>query len=165
MTFCVRAVVDFSKNRITEKTVWGIICTVPLWCVMTVNLVQLELLIALAERAGVQKHAQAMFSGAHINGSEDRAVLHSALRRLDDKPLMVDGCDVLPGVHEQLALMRSFAEKVRSGSARGFTDSPFTDVVSIGIGGSDLGPVMVTQALTVSVEADMAMRSELMLLP
>ena len=97
-------------------------------------------LIKLAENAGVSAKRDAMFAGAEINETEGRAVLHTALRNLDGGTVMVDGKDVMPTVLATLAAMRAFADKVR--------DSDITDVVNIGIGGSDLGPAMATAALS-----------------
>ncbi|MEP3440151.1 MAG: glucose-6-phosphate isomerase [Sulfitobacter sp.] len=98
-----------------------------------------ETLLALARDTNVEDRRDAMFAGARINETEDRAVLHTALRNLDGGPVIVDGVDVMPGVHQTLADMRAFAEKVRGGA--------YTDVVNIGIGGSDLGPAMAVRAL------------------
>ena len=119
---------DYSKNRITDET--------------------MELLVALAEAAGVPEMRDAMFSGDKINTTEDRAVLHIALRNRPDNPIVVDGEDVMPGVTEVLDKMRTFSEAVRGGSWVGYTGEAITDIVNIGIGGSDLGPKMVTYALT-----------------
>lgn len=118
---------DFSKHRITDET--------------------LKLLFALAKQADVEGFRDRMFSGEAINVTEDRAVLHTALRNRSDRPVMVDGEDVMPQVRDVLASMRRFSDSVLSGQRRGFTGKRFTDVVNIGIGGSDLGPVMVTEAL------------------
>ncbi|MCB1343423.1 MAG: glucose-6-phosphate isomerase, partial [Pseudooceanicola sp.] len=103
-------------------------------------------LIALCDAAGLAARREAMFSGAPINETEGRAVLHTALRNLDGGPVLVDGQDVMPGVRETLARMRAFAGQVRSGKARG-AGGALTDVVNIGIGGSDLGPAMAVLAL------------------
>ena len=119
---------DYSKNRITDET--------------------MELLIALAKAAGVPELRDAMFAGDKINTTEDRAVLHIALRNHADKPIIVDGEDVMPGVTQVLEKMRTFSEAVRDGAWVGYTGEMITDVVNIGIGGSDLGPKMVTFALT-----------------
>jgi glucose-6-phosphate isomerase len=119
--------VDFSKNRLTAET--------------------LKLLVALAERADVPAARDRMFAGERVNTTENRAVLHVALRRPKEKPLAVDGHDVMPAVHGVLDKMRRFTERVRSGDWRGHTGRRITDIVNIGIGGSDLGPVMVTEAL------------------
>jgi glucose-6-phosphate isomerase len=118
---------DFSKNRITERT--------------------FGLLIELARQADVPGWAEKMFTGQKINTTEDRAVLHVALRNRDNHPILVDGKDVMPEVNAVLKHMREFSEAVRSGAWKGYTGKTITDVVNIGIGGSDLGPVMVTEAL------------------
>ncbi|MDZ5697125.1 glucose-6-phosphate isomerase [Chelativorans sp. M5D2P16] len=112
-----------------------------------VNDETLGLLQKLAEAAGLVERREAMFSGGRINTTENRAVLHTALRNRADKPVMLDGEDVMPEVEAVLSAMGDFAEAVRSGSLKGATGKPFTDVVNIGIGGSDLGPVMATLAL------------------
>ena len=118
---------DFSKNRITEET--------------------LKLLRTLAVDRNVPGMAKKMFSGEKINITEDRAVLHIALRNRSNTPIMVDGKDVMPDVNAVLAHMQKFSEAIRSGAWKGHTGKPITDFVNIGIGGSDLGPVMVTEAL------------------
>ncbi|MFT3787272.1 MAG: glucose-6-phosphate isomerase [Tepidisphaeraceae bacterium] len=118
---------DFSKNRITDET--------------------FKLLIQLAREAGVEMLRDRMFAGEKINVTEDRAVLHVALRNRSNRPIKVDGKDVMPDVNAVLAQMKAFVEKVRSGAHKGYTGGIITDVVNIGIGGSDLGPVMVTEAL------------------
>ncbi|HUC07002.1 MAG TPA: hypothetical protein VMR96_02845, partial [Solirubrobacterales bacterium] len=118
---------DFSKNRITDETVM--------------------LLGQLAKECGVEERREAMFSGEHINVSEDRAVLHTALRMPRGRSLIVDGVDVVKEVHETLDRMGSFSERVRSGEWRGHTGRPIRNVVNVGIGGSDLGPVMAYEAL------------------
>ena len=118
---------DYSKNRITEET--------------------MSLLLNLAEQAALPEAIQAMFSGEKINTTENRSVLHIALRNRSNRPILVDGKDVMPEVNAVLAKMRIFSEAVRSGEWKGYTGSPMTDVVNIGIGGSDLGPRMVTHAL------------------
>ena len=118
---------DFSKNRITDET--------------------LGLLLQLAEQAGLTDAIDKMFSGDAINQTEGRAVLHIALRNRANTPIVVDGKDVMPEVNEVLSRMKSFTERVRSGDWKGYTGAAITDVVNIGIGGSDLGPVMVTEAL------------------
>jgi glucose-6-phosphate isomerase len=118
---------DFSKNRVTDET--------------------LTLLGRLAEECGVEQRREAMFAGEHINVSEDRAVLHVALRMPRERSLIVDGVDVVKQVHEVLDRMGAFAERVRSGEWRGHTGEPIRNVVNIGIGGSDLGPVMAYEAL------------------
>jgi glucose-6-phosphate isomerase len=119
--------VDYSKNRVTDET--------------------LALLTALAERVGLRQRIAAMFAGEHINTSEDRPVLHTALRLPRDARLVVDGQDAVADVHEVLDRMAAFAERVRSGEWRGHTGEPIKTVVNIGIGGSDLGPVMAYEAL------------------
>jgi glucose-6-phosphate isomerase len=118
---------DFSKNRVTGET--------------------LRLLRALAQQADVAGWARKMFDGEKINITEDRAVLHVALRNRSNRPIVVDGKDVMPDVNGVLAKMKSFVDRVRSGEWKGFKGKPIRDVVNIGIGGSDLGPVMVTEAL------------------
>jgi glucose-6-phosphate isomerase len=118
---------DFSKNRITDET--------------------LMLLGELARERGVEEHREAMFRGEHINVSEDRAVLHVALRMPRERSLIVDGVDVVKEVHETLDRMSAFAERVRGGEWRGHTGKPIRNVVNIGIGGSDLGPTMAYEAL------------------
>jgi len=118
---------DLAKHRITPQT--------------------LDLLVALAERAGLPERTQAMFTGAHINTSEDRAVLHTALRRPRTDSLTVDGEEVVGQVHEVLDRMGDFTDRVRSGEWTGATGVRVATVVNIGIGGSDLGPVMVYEAL------------------
>src|SRR5262245_32983226 len=118
---------DFSKNRITEKT--------------------LSLLYQLAREAGLPAMIEEMFTGKKINTTEGRAVLHVALRNRSNRPILVDGKDVMPEVNAVLAQMRKFSEAVRSGAWKGYTGKTITDVVNIGLGGSDLGPVMVTEAL------------------
>ncbi|MFV3074338.1 glucose-6-phosphate isomerase [Niveispirillum fermenti] len=119
---------DYAKNRITDET--------------------LALLTGLALQQKLEPMRDAMFGGQRINITEDRAVLHVALRNRVDRPILVDGEDVMPGVQEVLARMYAFCHKVRDGEWRGYDGQPITDIVNIGIGGSDLGPVMVTQALT-----------------
>jgi glucose-6-phosphate isomerase len=121
---------DFSKNLVTQET--------------------MALLFMLARQSQVESWRDKMFSGAKINSTEQRAVLHTALRAaIDTKhaPIMVDGQDVLPGVRRVMDKMRSFTESVRSGTWRGYSGKPITDVVNIGIGGSYLGPLMVCRAL------------------
>ncbi|MDL5050704.1 glucose-6-phosphate isomerase [Oscillatoria amoena NRMC-F 0135] len=128
---------DYSKNRITEET--------------------LGLLRGLAKQADIQGWARKMFSGEKINTTENRAVLHIALRNRDNTPILVDGKDVMPEVNAVLEQMKEFSGKVRSGDWKGFTGKPITDVVNIGIGGSDLGPVMVTEALKPYSQRDLRM--------
>jgi glucose-6-phosphate isomerase len=118
---------DYSKNRVTDET--------------------LALLIELAEESGVAEHRDAMFRGDHINVSENRAVLHTALRLPASATLVVDGQDVVADVHAVLARMRDFSTRLRSGEFKGFTGKPIKNVVNVGIGGSDLGPVMAYEAL------------------
>jgi glucose-6-phosphate isomerase len=118
---------DYSKNMITDETV--------------------RLLLQLAREAGVEEWRERMFSGEIINNTEGRAVLHVALRNRPDRPICVNGDDVMPAVGRVLAHMRDFSEAVRSGSWTGQTNKRISDVVNIGIGGSDLGPVMVSEAL------------------
>ncbi|MFM7133029.1 MAG: glucose-6-phosphate isomerase, partial [Planctomycetota bacterium] len=114
------------------------------------NLVDREVmdaLFALASECGVARHAKAMFGGDHINLTEDRAVLHAALRAPKGARIMVDGRNVVPDVHEVLGRMARFADAVRSGAWKGHTGKRIRTVVNIGIGGSDLGPVMAYEAL------------------
>jgi glucose-6-phosphate isomerase len=118
---------DYSKNRVTDET--------------------LKLLFALARQANVESWRDRMFAGDKINGTEHRAVLHVALRNRSNRPILVDGKDVMPEVNAVLARMRAFTDTLRSGAWKGFTGKRITDVVNIGIGGSDLGPVMATEAL------------------
>jgi glucose-6-phosphate isomerase len=119
--------VDYSKHRATDET--------------------LRLLVALARQAEVERWRDQMFAGAKINGTEQRAVLHVALRNRSNRPIEVDGRNVMPDVNAVLAKMREFSTRVRDGGWLGATGKSITDVVNIGIGGSDLGPVMVTEAL------------------
>ena len=118
---------DYSKNRITAET--------------------MGLLMDLARDRGVEERRGAMFAGERINATENRAVLHVALRNRSNRPMEVDGRDVMPGVNAVLAKMRAFTEAVRSGRWTGHTGKPVRDVVNIGIGGSDLGPLMACAAL------------------
>jgi len=120
--------VDFSKNRMTEET--------------------LTLLFEMAREAKVEMWRDRMFSGEKINNTENRAVLHTALRNRINRPIFVDGENVMPRVNKVLGQMCVFAEQVRSGQWRGYADEAITDVVNIGIGGSDLGPKMICEALT-----------------
>ncbi|OJZ60858.1 glucose-6-phosphate isomerase, partial [Mycolicibacterium diernhoferi] len=119
--------IDYSKHRVTRET--------------------LDLLADLAVAADLEGRRAAMFAGAHINTSEDRAVLHTALRLPRDAVLEVDGQDVVADVHEVLDAMGAFCDRLRSGQWTGATGERITCVVNIGIGGSDLGPVMVYEAL------------------
>jgi glucose-6-phosphate isomerase len=118
---------DFSKQRLTGET--------------------LRLLLAVAERAGLRERIDAMFAGERINTTEDRAVLHVALRAPAASSILLDGEDVVPEVHAVLARMRGFAGRVRSGAWTGQTGRPIRNLVNVGIGGSDLGPAMAYQAL------------------
>ena len=118
---------DYSKNRVNDKT--------------------MALLTQLAKECELESAIKAMFSGDVINETENRAVLHTALRNRANTPVLVDGKDVMPDVNEVLAKMKKFSEAIISGSWKGYTGKTITDVVNIGIGGSDLGPVMVTEAL------------------
>lgn len=118
---------DFSKNRINDET--------------------FKLLLELAKEAKLSEWTNKMFSGEKINTTENRAVLHIALRNRSNRPILVDGKDVMPEVNAVLKQMRSFCDKIRSGEWKGYSGRPITDVVNIGIGGSDLGPVMVVEAL------------------
>ncbi|MEG0056596.1 glucose-6-phosphate isomerase [Hafnia sp.] len=126
-TFDDQMLVDFSKNRITTET--------------------LEKLQALAKETDLQGAIASMFAGEKINRTEDRAVLHIALRNRSNTPIIVDGKDVMPEVNAVLAKMKQFCERVIGGEWKGYTGKTITDVVNIGIGGSDLGPYMVTEAL------------------
>jgi glucose-6-phosphate isomerase len=119
--------VDFSKNRVTEET--------------------MGLLFALARQEAVEVQRDRMFSGEKINVTERRAVLHVALRNRSNRPILVDGKDVMPEINAVLAKMRDFTDRLGSGAWKGYTGKAIRDVVNIGIGGSDLGPVMVTEAL------------------
>ena len=107
----------------------------------------LDLLFRLAEEVGLREQIEAMFTGEKINTSEDRAVLHTALRNRSDTPVFVDGVDVMPEVNAVLARMRTFTDSVRVGSWKGYTGKAINDVVNIGMGGSDLGPQLVCDAL------------------
>ncbi len=120
-------VVDYSKNRITDETI--------------------RRLVTLAETAGMPERAEAMFRGEHVNVTEDRAVLHTALRTPPGSEVRVDGHDVIPDVHAVLDSMERFCDRVRGGDWTGFTGLPIRNVVNIGIGGSDLGPAMAFDAL------------------
>lgn len=117
------------------------------WSKCRVNETTLSLLEDLAEASDVAGRREAMFAGEKINITEDRAVLHTALRNRSHQPVMLDGEDVMPGVQAVLDAMRVFTGRVRSGMTRGYTKKKFTDVVNIGIGGSDLGPAMAVLAL------------------
>src|SRR6185369_3328975 len=108
-----------------------------------------------ARQANLSQKIEAMFTGQKINVTENRAVLHVALRNRSNRPIVVDGTDVMPEVNRVLGKMRSFSEGVRSGGWKGFTGKPIRDVVNIGIGGSDLGPKMVTLALAHYAKPDL----------
>jgi glucose-6-phosphate isomerase len=132
---CDDLLVDLSKNRLTTETI--------------------ELLVALAEECKLPEGIRAMFSGEKINQTEGRAVLHTGLRNRSPRPATVDGEDVMPAVREVLAQMKAFSERVRSGTWRGYTGKAITDVVNIGIGGSDLGPAMASYALQPFAKRDL----------
>ncbi|MBF1226297.1 MAG: glucose-6-phosphate isomerase [Haemophilus parainfluenzae] len=127
LTFENQILVDFSKNKINQET--------------------LKLLRQLAKESALDEAINAMFTGEKINRTENRAVLHTALRNRSNTPVYVDGKDVMPEVNAVLAKMSAFCERVISGEWKGYTGKAITDVVNIGIGGSDLGPYMVTEAL------------------
>ncbi len=129
---------DYSKNRVTDET--------------------LRLLLALADEAGLRTRIDAMFGGDKVNVSENRAALHVALRAPQGAVLEVDGRNVVPEVHEVLSRMAAFAERVRSGAWRGRSGKPIRNVVNIGIGGSDLGPVMAYEALRHYSRRDLVFR-------
>ncbi|MFY9940163.1 MAG: glucose-6-phosphate isomerase, partial [Silvibacterium sp.] len=129
---------DYSKHRITDET--------------------LKLLLQLAEESGLKARLDAMFSGEKINITEKRAVLHVALRAPKGEKIVVDGEDVVPAVHEVLDRMAAFSERIRSGEWKGHTGKPIKNVINIGIGGSDLGPVMAYEALRHYSRRDMTFR-------
>jgi glucose-6-phosphate isomerase len=129
---------DYSKNRITDET--------------------LKLLIQLAKESGLRQHTEAMFNGEKINTTENRAVLHVALRDPKSEHIFVDGEDVVPQVHAVLDKMAAFADKIRSGAWLGYTDKPIKNIINIGIGGSDLGPVMAYEALRHYSQRDLTFR-------
>src|ERR1700692_883149 len=129
---------DYSKNRITDET--------------------LKLLIQLAEESGLRERIDAMFRGEKINITENRAVLHVALRAPKSESIFVDGEDVVPAVHVVLDKMSAFADRVRSGAWKGHTGKRIRNVINIGIGGSDLGPVMAYEALKYYSQRDMIFR-------
>ena len=129
---------DYSKNRITDET--------------------MQLLVELAESAGLRGKIEAMFTGEKINRTEDRAVLHTALRAPRGTKVLMDGEDVMPGIHEVLDRMEDFSNRVRSGEWKGYTGKPIKNVVNIGIGGSDLGPVMAYEALKPYSQRDLTIR-------
>ena len=126
---------DYSKHRTTDET--------------------LKLLFALARQADVEGWRDKMFAGEKINGTEGRAVLHVALRNRSNRPILVDGKDVMPEVNAVLAKMRTFSDRIRNGEWKGHTGKTITHIVNIGIGGSDLGPVMVTEALKAYSKRDL----------
>jgi glucose-6-phosphate isomerase len=129
---------DYSKNRVTPET--------------------MKLLIELAEASGLKAKINAMFSGEKINITENRAVLHVALRSTPDEVINVDGVNQVPLVYEVLDAMSAFSEKIRSGEWKGFTGKPIKNIVNIGIGGSDLGPVMAYEALKYYTKRDLTFR-------
>src|SRR5262249_35611076 len=129
---------DYSKNRITEET--------------------LRLLLDLAVSANLRNRIDAMFRGEKINITEKRAVLHVALRATRDQSIIVDGEDVVPKVHEVLDRMSDFSERLRNGEWKGYTGKSIRNVVNIGIGGSDLGPVMAYEALRHYSRRDLTFR-------
>jgi glucose-6-phosphate isomerase len=129
---------DYSKHRITDET--------------------LRLLLELAEQSGLRERMEAMFTGEKINITEKRAVLHTALRAPKDAVIQVDGQNVVPEVHEVLDRMADFSDRVRSGTWKGFTGKRIRNVINIGIGGSDLGPVMAYEALRHYSQRDMTFR-------
>jgi glucose-6-phosphate isomerase len=129
---------DYSKHRITDET--------------------LKLLLQLAEESGLKARIDAMFSGDKINITEKRAVLHVALRAPKGEKIVVDGEDVIPAVHEVLDRMAAFSDRIRSGEWKGHTGKPIKNVINIGIGGSDLGPVMAYEALRHYSRRDMTFR-------
>jgi glucose-6-phosphate isomerase len=139
--FCAQAAglyLDYSKNRITDETV--------------------GLLLELADQSGLEQHRDAMYAGEKINVSENRSVLHVALRMPKGSALIVDGVDVVAEVHEVLDRMAAFASRVRSGEWKGHTGKPIKNIVNIGIGGSDLGPVMAYEALRHYTRRDLTFR-------
>jgi len=129
---------DYSKNRVTAET--------------------MEKLVALAEATGLREKIEAMFTGEKINRTEDRAVLHTALRAPRDAEVIVDGENVIPGVHEVLDRMTAFSDSIRSGEWKGYTGKPIKNIVNIGIGGSDLGPVMAVEALKPYTDRNLTVR-------
>lgn len=127
LNFANQILVDYSKNAVNDKT--------------------LDLLRQLADECQLKSATEAMFSGQKINRTENRAVLHTALRNRSNTPVYVDGKDVMPEVNAVLAKMKDFCQRIISGEWKGYTGKAITDVINIGIGGSDLGPYMVTEAL------------------
>ncbi|GHB25315.1 glucose-6-phosphate isomerase [Mongoliitalea lutea] len=128
--------VDYSKNRVSDDVK--------------------QQLLNLASECGLQEAIEAMFTGQTINGTEGRAVLHTALRNRSNTPVFVDGEDVMPAINGVLAQMKSFADQIQQGEWLGYTGKPIKHLVNIGIGGSDLGPVMVTEALKPYQHADLS---------
>jgi len=131
-------ILDYSKNRVTEETMRG--------------------LFALARARGLARARAAMFSGTAVNRTENRAVLHTALRNRSNKPVYVNGVDVMPEVNRVLKKMRAFSNTVREGSWRGYTNKPVRNIINIGIGGSDLGPAMAYEALKIHSKRDLTVR-------
>src|SRR5215470_4759557 len=129
---------DYSKNRVTDET--------------------LQLLLQLADQSGLRARIDAMFAGEKINVTEKRAVLHTALRAPRDASIQVDGKNVMPEVHTVLDRMADFSNRVRSGEWKGHTGKRIRNVINIGIGGSDLGPVMAYEALKHYSERSMTFR-------
>jgi len=129
---------DYSKNRITDDT--------------------LCLLVDLADVSGLRAKIEAMFTGEKINRTEDRAALHTALRAPRSAKVLMDGEDVMPGIHEVLDRMEAFSDKIRSGDWKGYTGKPIRNIVNIGIGGSDLGPVMAYEALKPYSQRNLTLR-------
>ena len=129
---------DYSKNRVNDET--------------------LKSLVQLAKEVGLEEHRDKMFAGEKINITEDRAVLHTALRAPKGEVIKVDGVDVVPEVHKVLEAMGAFADRVRSGEWKGHTGKRIKNVINIGIGGSDLGPVMAYEALRHYSDRDMTFR-------
>lgn len=109
---------DFSKNLVTEETI--------------------AILVQIAKEAKLEELRDAMFSGEHINSTEDRAVLHVALRNVTSEPILANGADVMPGVNKELEHMKEFSDAIRSGEWKGYTGKPLTTIINVGIGGSDL---------------------------
>jgi len=129
---------DYSKNRITDETI--------------------HLLVNLAEECGLRERIEAMFRGEKINSTEKRAALHTALRAPKSERILVDGVDVVPEVYAVLDRMAAFSNQIRSGQWRGYTEKRIRNVINIGIGGSDLGPVMAYEALKHYSKRDMTFR-------
>src|SRR5262245_29409562 len=129
---------DYSKNRITEETI--------------------RLLLDLADESGLRERIDAMFRGEKINITENRAVLQVALRSPRDQTIILDNETIVPKVHEVLDLMADFAHRLRNGDWTGYTGKPIRNIVNIGIGGSDLGPVMAYEALRHYIRRDLRFR-------